>query len=86
MPSFILSNAVALGLCHETQDEEIAAEQLAVAVRALEARVLQAEAKAAEAEAKESFRLDAKLAEIRKRYPFLSVERCADLLEFESIT
>ena len=84
--SLILSNAVALGLVTETSDEEIAAEQLAVNVRALQARALQAEAEVAEAVAKESFRLDAKLAEIRKRYPFLSVERCADLLEFESIT
>jgi len=70
MSSFILSNAVALGLVTETSDEEIAAEQLIVAVRALEARALKAETEVAEAVAKESFRLDAKLAEIRRQTLF----------------
>ena len=75
------------GEIERPSDEEVAAEQLVLAVRALEARALQAEAEVAEAVAKESFRLDTRLAEIRTRHPFLSVERCAQLLEFEeSIT
>jgi hypothetical protein len=85
--SLILANAVALGLCTETSDEEVAAEQLSVAVHALETRVLEAETKVAEAQAKENVRLDTRLAEIRRQNPFLSLEQCSALLEFDkSIT
>jgi hypothetical protein len=67
--SLILANAVALGLVTETSDEEVAAEQLTSAFHTLETRLLQAEAEAADWQAKESFRLDARLAEIRRQHP-----------------
>jgi len=79
----LLACCVALGLCEETQDSEVAVEQLTVNVRALETRVLEAEAEARRVQAEESARLDAKLLDVRRRYPFLSLERCAALLEFE---
>jgi hypothetical protein len=44
---------------------------------------LEAEGKVAAAMARESARMDNKLADIRRPYPFLSIERCAHLLEFE---
>ncbi len=79
----VLTYCVAAGLCTETQDEEVAAGQLAESIRALEAQVLKAEGELAAVQARESARLDDRLAEIRRRHPFLSVERCAAILEYE---
>ncbi len=79
----VLTYCIASGLCEETQDEEVAAEQLAESIRALEAQVLKAEGELAAVQARESARLDDRLAEIRKRHPFLSVDRCAAILEYE---
>jgi hypothetical protein len=52
-------------------------------IRALEARALKAEGELAAIRTEECARLDDRLAEIRRRNPFLSIERCAALLEFE---
>jgi hypothetical protein len=49
----------------------------------LQEQPLQAEGELAAIHARESARLDDRLAEIRRRYPFLSLERCAHLLDFE---
>ena len=85
--NLMLSHCVALGLCRETQDEVVAAEQVGETVRALQAKALAAEQEVAAIQARESARLDAKLADVRRRHPFLSIERCAALLDFEeSIT
>lgn len=79
----ILTTCVALGLCRETQDAEVAAEQVAETFRALESRALKAEGEVAAIQTRENARLDAKLAEIRSRHPFLSIERCAAILEYD---
>jgi hypothetical protein len=47
----VLTYCVAAGLCEETQDEEVAAEQLAESIRALEAQVLKAEGELAAVQA-----------------------------------
>ena len=83
--NLMLSHCVALGLCRETQDEEVAAEQVAETVRALEAKALAAEQEVAAIQARESARLDAKLADVRRRHPFLSLERCAASARFRGV-
>jgi hypothetical protein len=51
----VLSYCVALGLCRETQDAEVAAEQVAETFRALESRALKAEGEVAAIQARENF-------------------------------
>ncbi len=79
----LLTTCEELGLCRETEDMEVAAAQVAETFRDLEAQVLKAEGEIAAIQARECARLEGRLAEIRKSHPFLSVERCAAILEYE---